>query len=193
MLDPTTGQGRQMGGVVNTGGQNFYGTSGMLMPQTDEFRMPGVENHLAYNPSQPPGTSTPGASGKGLSGLGFNPTSNLPQPPTAMAPQSGTPGRPVPAAPFTPRGPGHANPGGAGVVPHPMGDVPATPPMQGPGPSHMQSPQMPPDFLSMFSHAFGLGGKGGGQFQPQFGAQHAMANPVLGPSSTPPPAPGSKM
>jgi hypothetical protein len=55
---------------------------------------------------------------------------NLPQTPPMMAPQTGTPGRPVPAEPFTPRGPGFANPGSGGVVPAPSPQVPGGSPIR---------------------------------------------------------------
>jgi len=91
-----------------------------------------------------PGATSPGMGGKGplsqipvdmngqVLGTGqgmFSPGSmgqqvtdqqaNIPQPPAAppaAVAQGGTPGRPVPAMPFTPRGPGYANPGASGVA-----------------------------------------------------------------------------
>jgi hypothetical protein len=117
---------------------------------------------LAQNAAAP-GGSTPGGSTPGAGGKGF---ANLPHPPTPMAPQSGTPGRPVPAAPFTPRGPGYANPGAQGAIAHPQGEVPGTPPIQtAPLTGNFQPGtvmQPFPQFANQNTNMPGLGGKFGG-------------------------------
>ena len=143
-------------GAMGMGGENGqlpYGYIDYNGPPLDSL-FPKSQFMELMN-SQGYGGSSPGMGGKGgmMSGMGGmggmpadappgtmlgqpvdTPRINIPQQPPMVPPQSGTPGRPVPVEPFTPAGPGLANPGAIGVNPS----------LQPPPPLQQAQPQRPP-------------------------------------------------
>jgi hypothetical protein len=143
------GMGQGFLGQIDNSGNLIPGTGGLGnpnapqpatdMPHTDGTTSPGLGGKGALAdisvPSPGQGGSTfgsvPGLGGKGpMAEMPIpSPMENLPSNPTpdyVGVQQGGTPGRPVPAAPFTPRGPGFANPGAPGVVPGDQQNKPLT-------------------------------------------------------------------
>ena len=128
-----TNLGNTFGGGKSVGGQpGMGGKGGMMIPQSmgdqvaqQQGGMPGMggKGPLSQIPvdmnGQVLGTGqgmfSPGSMGQQVADQQANmPT--VPQAPPAAVAQGGTPGRPVPSMPFTPRGPGYANPGASGVA-----------------------------------------------------------------------------
>ena len=160
-LIPGTGGVGNPNGPTQTPGTS---TPGTLMPGPGGGGGPiynpiGIANQNG-NPTGPatnPGTSTPGTSMPGTGGKGGMPQgpampggggntslggTSVPvqQPAPIGVQQGGTPGRPSPAFPFTPRGPGYANPGGQGVQQQAPQQAPQQMPLTGNFQPHVNSP-----------------------------------------------------